>query len=242
MTIARICFAALLVAGLGSCDRSKSPSQQIERVAEDAIGELKGETLPRRAQGPLAPREECLDQPGAGEFLANLRRAVEARDEAAFLALAADDIILDFGGGTGKELLRERLNAEDGYLWDALDQIMTLGCASDGASMTLPWYFAQDIPVDPFVGAIVTGEGVPLRASPSAEAEELAQISWDVVEVQADLTKEDRVVRVAWVNRQNRNRLEGFIDAENLRSIIDYRVIASRRNDRWRITNFVAGD
>ena len=244
MTITRLGALSVLAlaAGLAACDRSDPPSQRIERAAEDAIEEVQGETLPTIAEGPYAPRDECLDQPGASEFLLSLRNAVKARDTEALLALAADDVFLDFGGGSGKDLLRERMAADDGFLWGELNEILTLGCASDGASMTLPWYFAQDIPVDPFDGQIVTGEDVPLRAGPNAEAEELARISWDVVEWYTEVDPDARFVPVRWNGDEDGEPVEGFIELSKLRSIVDYRVGVSRRNDRWRITNFVAGD
>lgn len=239
-------FHALLFAtsalALSGCDRSQPPVETIERAAEEAIGEVQGETPPQQAQGPYAPRDECLDEPGAGEFLANLRKAVEARDSDALIALSAEDVFLDFGGGTGTELLRERLAAEDGYLWDALSQILTLGCASDGARITMPWYFAQDIPIDPYMGAIVMAQDVPLRASPVDDAEVVAQLSWDAVEALEGLRDDERFLKVSWMDPGTEELVEGYIEADTLRSIIDYRIGASRRNNRWRITNFVAGD
>jgi len=35
---------------------------------------------------------------------------------------------------------------------------------------------------------------------------------------------------------------QGYIATDKLRSLLDYRLIASSRNGRWRITSFVAGD
>ena len=227
---------------LTACDRSDPPSKQLERAAEDAIGEVQGEDLPQIAEGPYAPRNECLDEPGAAAFLLELRNAVSVRDADALLSLSADDIFLDFGGGTGADLLRERLAAEDGYLWDALDDIMELGCASDGARMTMPWYFTQDIPVDPYMGAVVMGEDVPLHSAPNAESEEVGRISWGAVEALENVSDDGAYVAVRWEGGEDGEPVEGYIEAAKLRSIIDYRLITTRRNDRWRITNLVAGD
>ncbi|AKQ42463.1 hypothetical protein CP97_11135 [Aurantiacibacter atlanticus] len=248
MKFARKCgvaiFAAGLVLGLSACDRSDSPSKKIERAAEDAIGELKGEDLPPVPVGRFAPRDECLDQPGASEFLGSLDSAVQARDEQAFLALVADDVILDFGGGSGKALLRERLKDDDLALWDELNELMTLGCASDGARITMPWYFAQDFPSTPGAVAIVTGESVPLLEVPEDTTEPLAQISWDMVEVSfEDTAQHENFAKVSWNDGKAGTRpYEGYIAKDRLRYLIDYRVIAARRNDRWSITNFIAGD
>lgn len=227
---------------VSACDRSDPPVKKLERAAEELVTEVEGEALPRQQQGPYAPRDECIDQPGAAEFLAQMRAAITDRNADVLVSLAAQDVKLDFGGGAGHALLRERLGAEDGYLWDALDQIAVLGCATDGAQMTLPWYFAQDIPVDAFAGAIVTGENVPLRAAPNAEAEELATISWGAVEAPGGIMVESEFVAVTWTNPAGGAVVEGYLPKARLRSIVDYRLIASRRNNRWRITHFVAGD
>ncbi|WP_340586743.1 hypothetical protein [Erythrobacter alti] len=235
-------LAAILVTSLAACDRSDPPVKKLERAAEDMMGEVQGENLPRQAKGPYAPRNECLDQPGAAEFLLDLRNAAAARNADALVALSADDIMLDFGGGAGTELLRERLAEESGYLWNALDEVLILGCASDGARMTMPWYFTQDIKADPYMGAIVMGEDVPLYRSASEDSEVLGQISWNIVEAQEGRREGDRFAEVIWINPNDDTPVEGYVEVEKLRSIIDYRLIVTRRNNRWRITNFIAGD
>lgn len=237
-----IVIAALLIAGLSACERADPPVQKLERAAEELVAGTDAEGLPQQAEGPYAPRDECTDQPGASEFLANLRSAVEARDSAAFAALAAEDIRLDFGGGGGKETLIQRLEADDGALWDEAAEILELGCASDGATLTMPWYFAQDIPVEPFAGAVVTGENVPLRNAPAADAPAIARISWDAVEVDPASSQDSEFAEVTWDAPGGEGEVEGHIERSNLRGIVDYRIGAARRNDRWRMTYFIAGD
>ncbi len=244
MTVRRALLAVLpLVAVLSACDRGNPPSEQLESAAEALVAEVDGESLPPQPTGPYAPRDECLDQPGAGEFLAALRTAAASRDTEAVVALAAEDIYLDFGGGAGRDELRARLNGEDDYLWLALDDVLTLGCASDGATMTLPWYFAQTIPVDPFEGLIVTGEDVPMYAAADPASDLVARFSWDVVTLTAYTTEPgDEFLPVGGTNPESGERVEGFMAMENLRSIIDYRIGAARRNGRWHMTSFIAGD
>ena len=119
----------------------------------------------------------------------------------------------------------------------------TLGCAAtDETTMTLPWYFAQDIPVDPYAGKVVTGEGVLLHSTPTDNAPVLAQLTWDAVEMLPDQPGDSALAHVSWTDPDSAEVLEGYIPREVLRSIIDYRLIASRRNDRWRITALIAGD
>ena len=245
MTITRTLGATLpLLAMLSACDRSDPPSERLERAAEELVSDVENEALPaQRPDGPWAPRNDCADLPGASAFLASLRSAIDERDADALVALTAEDVKLDFGGGTGAGKLRERLAANNGAHWEMLAQLMDLGCAtSDETSLTLPWYFGQTIPVDPYMGAIVTGEDVSLYRAPDTDAEVLATVSWDAVERLPDETAREGFQRVAWTRPEKEERVEGYIAKSELRGMIDYRLIANRRNNRWRITALVAGD
>ena len=237
-----LCAVALL-ASLAACDRSNPPSDQLERAAEELVTEVEGEQLPVRPAGPWAPRNECNDLPGAADFLASLQGAIDTRDADALLALAADDVRLDFGGGAGTAQLQEQLGSEDGVNWDMLDELLELGCAAgDEAMLTLPWYFAQETPVDPYAGAIVTGEDVPLYNAPGTDAQVLETLSWEAVERLPSEAAGDDFDSVRWTDPDTDEEIEGYIASETLRGIIDYRLIANRRNNRWRITALVAGD
>ncbi|QZH75134.1 MAG: hypothetical protein JY451_00370 [Erythrobacter sp.] len=244
MKIARLVFAGLTLAGLVACDRSEAPAQKIERVAEQAISGSESESLPQQARGPFAPRDECGELPGGQVFLGELRTAIARRDAEALVALTADDVKLDFGGGAGHALLRERLTDEEYRLWDELAEVVPLGCAPGGqARMTMPWYFEQDTGIDATEALIVTAEEVPLLAAPQADGEVLARLSWDAVAF--DYGREpapNGFTAVDWNDPQADDPVEGFVETNKLRSLLDYRVVALRRNDRWRIVSIIAGD
>ena len=245
MTATRALLAALpLLAMLAACDRSDPPSDRIESAAEDLIAEVEGEELPGRPSGPFAPRDECRDQPGGSEFLASLMAAVGTRDADALVRLSAEDIRLDFGGDGGHAELRQRLAEKDGALWVELAEAVAMGCASDGATMTLPWYFAQEFPADPYGGMIVTAEAVPLLDEAKADAEVLASLSWEAVEITGN-PQTDTVgnyTRASWPGAPRGETLVGFVESDKLRPYVDYRLIASRRNGRWSLTGFFTGD
>ena len=170
-------------------------------------------------------------------FRQRLALAIEARDAEGVGALAAPDVKLDFGGGAGRAELARQLDDSDSPLWGKLDELMTLGCAANGqAAVTIPWFFAQDMEVDPFLGMIATGEDVPLRESPDAVAVPVAQLDWDAVELV------DSYDAGAPYQRVEFGDATGYVETRFLRSIVDYRIIASSRNGKWRITSFVAGD
>jgi len=231
-------IAALpLVLLLTACEREEAPADEVAESAEELVG-VDQPDAPKLAQGPYAPRDTCGDLEGAAEFRQALAAAVAERDADALVALAAEDVKLDFGGGTGQAELKKRLTAEDRQLWQELGELLTLGCsANKQGGLTIPWYFDQTISnVDPFMGMIVTGETVPLLSAPDEEAEIVASLSWDVVEIDA-LKPDDAFQKV-----ETRDGKQGFIATDKLRSLIDYRLLAASRNGNWRIVSLVAGD
>ncbi|ANU07473.1 hypothetical protein [Paraurantiacibacter namhicola] len=230
-----VAAAAMLLAG---CERAETaPAEEIGKVAEGVLGEGEGEASPM-ADGPYAPRDTCDQVEGSREFRGRLEKAVAERDVAALRAMVADDILLDFGGGMGAAELETRLADDDWALWEELDQLLKLGCsANKQGGITIPWYADQQIDaVEAANGVIVTGENVPMRNAPAADGETVALVSWDVVSLAAfDADAEyQRVVAV--------DGTTGFIRTDMLRSLLDYRVVASQRNGKWSVTSFVAGD
>ncbi|WP_338445336.1 hypothetical protein V5F89_09090 [Pelagerythrobacter marensis] len=239
MRAAPIVPALLLALALAACGEGRAPSEELRDATERLVQEAAGAATPPPAGGPYAPRDECAGLPGGDAFRRDLARAVEARDVDAMLALAAPDIKLDFGGGAGAEQLRKRLEQPESPLWQELAALLRLGCAAQGqAGMTIPWYFAQSIDgVDPMTGMIVTGKGVPLRMAAAPDAEPVRALSWNVVEPVGGYVPDAPFQHVATVDGAR-----GYVATNRLRSLIDYRLIASSRDGKWSITSLVAGD
>ena len=195
------------------------------------------------SSGPLAPRNECARVQPLAKFEIQLRAAVAARDADALLALVDDDILLDFGGGSGKIELRSRLSSPDYRLWDELGAVLRLGCgltrdAEGGASATWPWYFSKDMTrLDAFEAFIVTGDNVRLRSAPSLTAPVIGSVSWDFVRM-AEYPEEG----AQFAPIETSDGRKGYMASHFLRSLVDYRLLADRDGDSWRLTVFVAGD
>jgi hypothetical protein len=189
--------------------------------------------------GRFAPRNECIEMPGAKAFFVDLEKAVKDRDADALLALADPGVKLDFGGGGGLTTFRERLEDKEGTLWGELDAILALGCAVDeGGNLVLPWHFAQELGVDdPFSAMLATGTDVALREAGKTTARQVGSVSWDTV------TLVDGYSDAAFLKVRTRDGKDGYIARDDLRSLLDYRLlVSSSGNDRWQITAFVAGD
>ena len=185
------------------------------------------------------PQDECATLPGFAAFRDSLFAAVRKRDAAALTALADPAVNLDFGGGSGVEEWRKRLEATPA-LWGELAALEGLGCAADGGIVTLPWIFSR-VPdsVDVYSAMLVTGQGVPLLAQPAADATPLARLDWVLLEAVG--SPEPAAYREI-ASGPKTDRVRGFVETARLRGVLDYRLIADRQNGEWNITAFVAGD
>src|SRR6187397_2444490 len=125
----RLSLAIVLLLTCAACRQDEAPADEVVAAAE-AIVDPAAEPSPL-AQGKWAPRDDCAEVEGADQFRERLAAAIEARDADAVVALAADDIKLDFGGGEGTAELRSRLEDDSWDLWEELDALMALGCAAN---------------------------------------------------------------------------------------------------------------
>ena len=230
----------MLLTGLAlacaACSQEDAPAEKVAEAAEQIVAPTPEPVM--AAQGEWAPQDTCGKIDGAAAFRQMLAAAVKARDADVLAALAATDVKLDFGGGEGRAELHRRLTGDGAGLWDELDALLALGCsANDLGGITIPWYFDQDMgSADPFETWLVTGENVPVLASLDTAGEAIERVSWDIVTVdEFDPEAAFQAVTLA-------DGTEGFIASGKMRSVIDYRLVASSRNGRWRITSLVAGD
>lgn len=241
MTIAArpsLAFASLLAMALAACSQDNAPSDAIKDAADTVVHQVDGSKPVKLAQGKYAPQDECKGMAGAEDFRTQLAAAVKARDADALAALAAPDVKLDFGGGAGRAELIKRL-AGSSELWEDLAELTALGCGvNEQGGITIPWYAAKPIDnADPGTAMLVTGERVPLRQDAKGTASEAEEVSWDVVSLVGGLEPGAKFQQV-----RTSDGTVGFVATEKLRSLLDYRLIASSRDGKWSFTSLVAGD
>ena len=196
--------------------------------------------MPPNAPGQYAPRDECSAQPGGAEFLARLKDAAKARDAVSLALLASPKVMLDFGGGSGRdEMVRRFVPGSD--LWQELDKALALGCAfdKDNSALVVPWFFAQDLgDSDPFGTSVTLGKAVPLYKAGSAKSAVLKQLNWQLV-VNRDTDEiGSPFIPVAVIDSD----LVGYVEMERLRSPLAYRLRAEKVDGKWQIASFLAGE
>jgi hypothetical protein len=183
------------------------------------------------------PKNECISAPGWPAFHKSLVAAIRARDSAALAAIAAPDITLDYGGGSGVGELQKRLADPERQLWQELAALLPLGCAIDGGLAAMPWIF-WNVPetADSYTAMLVTGRDVPLRDE--QKGANIGNVGWFIVDIDPmEFKPDEKLTQVTLTTGET-----GLVETSRLRSLLDYRLIAEPHEGGWKITAFIAGD
>lgn len=206
-------------------------------IAGLSIAATRSSLLPNRP-GQFAPRDDCRGDPVTARFLAKVEQAQQKKDLSALKSLATNEITVSFGGESGPEALGEEL-AADPAVWGELGKVLKLGCARDGSTIMLPWFFALDFGnADMTAIMVAAGPDVPLRLGSDPKSPILRRLNWQLVTTTDAFSADGAMQRVRVVG----TREAGWVEVSRLRSQTDYRLVAAREDGEWKITAFVVGD
>ena len=159
------------------------------------------------------------------------------------MSLMSEDVRVSFGGQSGRERFSDYWTASEQdqeLLWAELGSALRLGCAQavDGEGKpyrAIPAMFVTGDGLDGF-STWASLPGAVLRSKPDAKAVARMRLpAWTVLsEVEHD--------GGSWIEVRTPKGRDGFVSTEQVRSLIDYRIIFGQREGRWQITAFVAGD
>ena len=194
------------------------------------------------AQLKLPPVDRCASDPAFSQFRGALKRAVAKKDVVGLRSLLAPDVLVNFGGDKGWAAFAqhwELRTPQRSSVWLELDRVLALGCVPIEKARVMPalhGQFSAESEQDPFESMVVVAPGARLRKVRDGEVSVGAPLAWDVVTaVEAPGDGSQIKVRLA-------DGREGWLDREQLRSPLDYRLVAEKRGTRWLVTAFVAGD
>jgi len=187
----------------------------------------------------LPPVDRCASAPGFTAFREELLGVVARKDVERLLALSDENIMLSFGGDFGREAMRKmwELDRPAGSLiWQELGEALKLGCAMSEGGAVVP-SMATTLPAneDAFEVMIAVKPG-PLRAAPNDRARAIATLDWDLVSI-GEWDPDNR-----WARIRLRDGRTGYVRTDAVRSPIDYRAIFERKDGKWKMRAFVAGD
>ena len=185
------------------------------------------------------PVDRCASEPGFAAFRTSLRAAAARRDAAFIRSILIEDILVNFGGDSGREaFVRQwRLGEADSRFWAELLTVLDLGCAPIEEELVAPSMFAQlEDQEDMTAVVMAVRPGAVMRERPDDAADVVATLDWDVLTWRSEQTPE------GWLAVALADGRQGYVRQADTRSLGDYRAFFRRTGGRWQITAFIAGD
>jgi hypothetical protein len=188
----------------------------------------------------IPPVDEAAKDQGFLAFRSQVLAAVAAKDRTFILSILSDDLLNSFGGDGGAREFQEMWNfsGADSEFWKEFRATLDLGGAFVSEDrFVAPYVFARwPANLDVYQFVAVTGVKVPVRSGSSADADVMATLSHEAVELPEENPD------AAWQKIRLADGRSGYVASSDLRSPVGYRAIFERRNGRWWLTAFVAGD
>ena len=201
----------------------------------------------------VTPVDEGKNDASFNAFREEFIAAVKRRDVKFLLDVLDRDVKGSFGGDSGIADFRRlwKLDQPNSQLWNELLTVLTNGgtfykepgikirqfCAP--YSFTI---FPNDL--DAFDYQMIFGNNVNLRDRPDAKSDSIARLSYNVVRVDYEnsIADKKREGEYSWLKIETLSGKKGFVSADFVRSPIDYRGCFEKRNGKWKMTLFLAGD
>ena len=192
------------------------------------------------ALGPdrLPPVDECAGNRSFVEFRNQLRRTIDRRDAKALLAVVADDVHASLGGHIGKKDFVELWGLKrprGSKIWAELGEALRLGCTMRNGAATAPSMEDQIGDRDAFETRVAL-PGAVLRRRAADGSAVIARLNWDVLTIRGIWDGGP------WVPVRLDDGRSGYVRDALARSPIDYRAWFHKRDGRWIMAGFLAGD
>jgi hypothetical protein len=184
-------------------------------------------------------------------FRTKLITAAKRRDAKYILSIVDKDIKNSFGGNDGIAEFKKSWKIENpnSKFWQEFLPVITNGgtfSKEDGGKIFSAPYTFNGFPedLDAFEHSAIFGNNVNLRAKPDLNSKSNGLLSYNVVKVdyQNSVKKSGRDDEYSWLKIETLGGRKGFVKAEFVRSPIDYRAGFVKKNGKWKMTYFIAGD
>ena len=202
----------------------------------------------------VMPVDEGVKDASFNAFREEFIAAVKRRDVKFLLDVFDRDVKASFGGDSGIANFKEFWKLDQpnsSELWNELLEVLTNGGAfvKDGENKNkqfcAPYIFtAFPADLDAFEYQMIFGNNVNLRVRPDLKAESIAKLSYNVVRVDYDdsVRNPKKDGDYTWLKIETLGGKKGFVSADYVRSPINYRGCFEKRNGKWKMTLFLAGD
>lgn len=196
----------------------------------------------------VLPVDEGKKDASFAAFRQKLIEAVKKQDVKFILNIIDRNIKNSFGGSGGIEEFKESWKIDDpkSEFWNEMQAVVSNGGVfSNKYTFAAPYSF-EKFPedLDAFEHQVIFGSNINLRSKPESSSKLIAQLSYNVVKVDYEKSVKDKTdeEKYLWLRVETLGGKKGFVSAKYVRSPIDYRAIFERKNGRWKMTAFIAGD
>lgn len=196
----------------------------------------------------IRPVDEGTKDKSFSTFRAKLIEAVKMRDKKYLFSVLDPNIEASFGGDNGIEDFKKMwdINSSKSKLWDELLTVLSNGGGfQDKNTFAAPYSFKSfPADLDAFEYQVIFGNNVNLRSKPDLSAKVISQLSYNIVKVdyQNSVSDGKSEPTYLWLKIETLGGKKGFVNAEFVRSPIDFRAIFVRKKGKWKMSAFVAGD
>lgn len=207
-----------------------------------------------RQERKVLPVDEGKTDASFSAFREKTLEAARRRDAKYILSIVEPNIKNTFGDSNGIEEFKKmwKLTSPQSEFWKEFVTVLANGGAfwkRPGAPkkqiFQAPYTFTEfPADLDSFEYQSIFGSSVNLRSKPEPGAPVVAALSYNVVKVDFENSVKDetREGKYLWMKVETLGGKKGFVNAGYVRSPVDYRAVFEKRNGRWKLVTFIAGD
>jgi hypothetical protein len=198
---------------------------------------------------PGLPKLLPVDQADAGfaAFRTEVLAALQRKDTTYLFGLLVPEVKNTFGGDDSIAGFRRLWKPADpqSQIWEALRRALSMGGKMTDSTFSFPYVYAfWPDSIDAFAHVAITGENVTVHEDADEQAPVIASLSHDIVPVDSwqKLGEPGVATRESWAQIKLPGDRTGYVNGLNAYSPVSWRGFFQKRDGRWKLIFFVAGD
>ena len=196
----------------------------------------------------LRPADESSRDPEFLAFYSKLLSATDRKDQTFLISIVDPKIELSFGGDAGISGFQKIWKPADrkSPIWKELGNALRLGVTFNArqGEFWAPYVFTH-FPenYDGFDYSAIIATDVKVRKEPKSSAPVIATLNYDIVRTNySEFSADKKNAKSSWIKVGLSDGREGFVPAAAVRSPIDYRACFAKKDGKWKMIVFIAGD
>lgn len=183
-------------------------------------------------------------------FRTKLIAAAKRRDAKYILSILDKEVQNSRNGSDGIEEFKSdwKIESPGSPFWDEFLPVITNGgkfskTAGAPNDFFIAPFIVDNLPdgLENFEYRVIFGSSVNLRAKPEANARVFAQLSYNIVEITETMKDKKNPDKTNWYGVKTLGGKTGYVKASFVRGPMDYRAGFVKKNGKWKLMYFLAG-